>query len=620
MFPDDITANLLTCAGIDIYVKSSRFPFTRYEAPVTKVGSGGSKTGLPNTDCISRGTCREVDATVWVVPRCGTDAWLNKEKACIETATCYPFCMAARASGSGNDNLILAGARRWREGLTIQGQDCAMGSSTASSVSTSMSNTHTVSRAEGSSGDLLQSGMRTGVFARNLDSPECRKAARVTSVVPKPPKQAGNIILKDQPFVITGDSIFTEIPLGGGASSLQVERLSGDQINVFSLTMINQHLPAEPRTLTPQAESQYTGGERVLLPYSYQTMGIVATSSRNYVFYASNPDASVFAAYLEYCHDREHNPNNLGKFGMMITSSYGPIRIYRVSAYRRCATYSCGSDLVSYVTIPGLSTEFAKSCNQTFNVGVLALEYLNEDNIAVTLQVSRVSDYQASVRKFLGNRTSTRTVWLNPSNMLVAEKIWQTRLPASTYTTLCPTMQRLPRVGSFGAEVLNSGIFLVRYLMFSVVYTPGMVPIWHKGGVCPSATVGTYYHAVLNNCGGDLYSLEDVFDSLEDASAMFWHSLSLIAHLVIPGGDTAAMSITNILDGMSQYGEGSVNLWATRNKLMTLTNIPISEQATRLWATLHNHGVMPQGGSLAGSAIMAWSRYVWIFSQYLVFL
>jgi hypothetical protein len=70
---------------------------------------------------------------------------------------------------------------------------------------------------------------------------------------------------------------------------------------------------------------------------------------------------------------------------------------------------------------------------------------------------------------------------------------------------------------------------------------------------------------------------------------------------------------------MSEYGEGSVNLWAARNKLMILTNIPISEQAARLWATLHNKGVMPQGGSLAGSAIMAWSRSVWIFSQFPVF-
>ena len=610
MFPDEYTAGLLSCAGIDIYVKSSRFPFTRFEAPTTKVGSGGTSTGLPNTDCISRGTCREVDATVWVVPRCGTDVWLNKEKACIQTATCFPFCMAARASGSGNDNLILAGARRWREGLTVLGQDCAMAGSTAGTVSPSMGSTSTVSRAEGSSSGLLQSQMRTGVFASTSASTpiECKKAARITSIVQKPPKLSGNVIASGQPFVITGDSIFTEVELGGGASTLQVERLSGDQINVFSLTMINQNLPAEPRTLTPQAESQYTGGSRVLLPYSYQTMGIVAVSSRNYVFYASNPDVSVFGAYLEYCSERKRGLDVLGRFGMMIASSYGPIRIYRVSAYRRCSTYTCGSDLVSYAPIEGLVNDYDKSCNKTFNVGVTALEYLNEDNIAVTVQVSGVGDYQELNRTFSGGDTSTRTYWLNPASMRIQTTIWQTRLPSSTYTTLCPAMQRLPRLGSFTAEVLNSAIFFVRYVIFIVMYTPGMVPIWYKGGVCPSVSGGTLYHGMLSNCGGDLFSLEDVFDSLEDASAMFWHSLSLVAHLVIPQGGSTAGSIRDVLDGMSEYGEGTVNLWAAKNRLMTLTNLPFADNAKQLWATLHTQSVTSQGAYLAGSSILAWSR------------
>ena len=62
LFPDDLAGPLLgACSAVDIIVRSVRWPATRFETVSVPVGT------LNTGDCMSRGTCREVDATVFVV-------------------------------------------------------------------------------------------------------------------------------------------------------------------------------------------------------------------------------------------------------------------------------------------------------------------------------------------------------------------------------------------------------------------------------------------------------------------------------------------------------------------------------------------------------------------------
>lgn len=216
LFSDPTAAGLYACAGVDIYVKPVRWSYTRYEARAQE----------RTHDCISRGTCRELDATVWLIPRCGQDTPLNAEKACIPTAPCIPFCMAARAAGSGGANLAFVRAGRWRDGATILGQDCALANSGPGSVQLGMPLSGiTSTRAVNSMGDLLQTG-GTAVYGivqpGSTESRICRAAMGVTSVVDKPPRVEYNVVLEGQPFAVTGDTIFTTIDLGGGAQSVQV--------------------------------------------------------------------------------------------------------------------------------------------------------------------------------------------------------------------------------------------------------------------------------------------------------------------------------------------------------------------------------------------------------------
>jgi len=219
LFSDPLAPTLYTCAGVDIYVRSVRWSYTRYEAVTQETRT------IPINDCISRGTCREVDATVWLIPRCGQDSNLNRETACISTAPCVPFCMAARGAGSGPVNLVFNRANAWRDGATILGQDCAL---------------------DGSSPDTIQLGMpspdqasssRTNSYLRSLlqvgpvevygftNRAVCSRAPGVTSVVRRnQTRVAYNVQLTGQPFVITGDTVLTTISLGGGVESVQVRK------------------------------------------------------------------------------------------------------------------------------------------------------------------------------------------------------------------------------------------------------------------------------------------------------------------------------------------------------------------------------------------------------------
>jgi hypothetical protein len=632
MFPDPLAAGLYTCSGVDVYVKSVRWSFTRYSSQDATLGSGGAQTTLPVTDCIARGTCRELDATVWVVPRCGQEQNQNDEKACIADAPCFPFCMAARRAGSGRDNLILAGASRWREGLAVLGQDCALATSSAGTVGTTMESRGVSSWTTiASSGVARPRGVANGIYASTYQGQECQRAPRVNSVVDAnitgSRAAAANVRLGGQPFAITGDTALMEVLVssttvsksGGGmraveemSGSVQVERLMGNEVDAFRLHPLAQTLPTLQRVFTPMSEAERVDSTRVTVPYSYGTTRIAATNSRNYVFYASNPNLDVFGAYFEYCSRKDQT--TLARAGLLVKSSFAPMRIYRVSAYRRCAAYSCGADLVRFVTIDGFDEKFDQKCEGVFNVSVVAMEYLNEDNIAVTVQSSHYREYDTRTLRFGGARTKWTTYWLNPSTMGLRPSIWQTAVPASNFATLCPSMQRLPRVGTFGAELANSAIFLVQMLVSGVLYTPGMVKVWQAGGGCPPVGGAANYHSVLGGCGAGLYSLDDFFDSTDDAAAVFWHSLSLLGKLVAApeGGGSVMQPLTQVLDGTSQYGEAMIDLWSARASVLTLTRVPIKDQVDQLWASMQpasQGGVRPQGLAYGSSVLSGWSRF-----------
>lgn len=609
LFPgEDVAYQIGTCSNIDISVHSSRFSLTRYETKTVSYGVSTVQATVPSADCVSRGTCREVDALVYLTPRCGQDSGV----LCLPGAHCFPFCMAARVAGSANNNLVLVGADRWRSGYTLIDQDCALleGDVQSTHANVFSSGTQTI---VSSQPNILSLNSKTAITVGSQNK-ICKPAQRLASFVDKEVTPGLAVRLDGQPFVIAGETILTEKVLGKGFSVIVVERLTGDQKNVFTLQRLNQDLPAAPSLEVQRQEFLNEDPSHILIPFSTYAERMPAVTSRNYVFYASNPALDCFRAQFDYCYNRRNNLNDLPKIGFLLRSSYAPIRIYRVRAFTRCTAFSCGSDLVNFVQFQGFNdATFTPRCNQRFNASITSLEYVNEDNIAVVLHYTMEGEYDVDLQLGTGPNSGYHTYWLNPSTMQVKDSPWVI-LVESNFGVLCPALQRFPRVGTFASELLNSLIFSLRWVLNIFLYSPGLWKIWAAGGQCP-APQAALHHSILLNCGDTFMSLDDVFDSLDDAGAVFWHTLTLLAQSASKPVGNPDNPLSNLLQGMSAYGAATIDVWALGQSVVTFNKFPIKERletfVDTISSTIGSRSAILSAAFRIQVGVITWARFIY---------
>jgi len=613
-FQDQVWASRLTCASVEISVRSVRWPVRRYEGKT--VAFGAETVDLPTTDCLSRGTCESVDATIWLVPRCD----LLPAEQCSDAAvgtSCFPFCMAARVSGSRNANPVFANADTWRSGRQVLMRDCARQEQAPAAAYDSFF------LREGGGGTTLSYGQTTlsgatggaQLFVRG-DGSTCGPGVNMASWVPKPADNSGSqpsyVRRKGQPFAIAGDAILLELPQGDGGALVEVDRLTGNQRDEYTLAKGGwENLPAAPKRLVPISELRKEDvSGRLVVPLDYVATRVLATSSRNYVFYAVNPDLQVFEAYLDYCRDK----TGLPRLQLMALSSYGPLRVYRVRAYCQENCMSPREVLSAQYTFDGFSNgtftaeSFPQDCGRVYNASIDGLEYVNEQNIAVVVQVADRS-YDVSARR--GVNSTYQTYWLNPRTMEVrGDSMWPIReaVAASLTASLpCGVGDGVPHLGTLGAEVLAAGIHAAKAAVGGAVSAPGLVAMWRGGGACPLESRG---HSVLETCGEDAFSLVDFFDSLDDATGVFWGIPVWVSDQLNQGKVVEYSPVGDLLQGLGVYGRGTVGVtdMAQGGGVMSLLNTPLPEQIAGVWALMRQPG-SPAGAAKIAAGASSWARY-----------
>jgi hypothetical protein len=606
-FQDQTWASQLTCASVEITVRSLRWPVRRYEGK--SVPFGASTTEMPNIDCLTRGTCESVDATIWLVPRCD----LLPAVQCSDVATgtsCFPFCMAARISGSRNANPVFVNAATWRAGKQILMRDCAK------EVQTPAAAVNSFFLRDGGGGSTMSYGQTTlsgaagdsQLFVRG-DGSTCGPGVNMASWVPTnaaPDSTAYAYVRRTgQPFVIAGDSMLLEFPQSDGNTLVEVERLTGNQRDEYTLARGGWGgLLAAPKRLVPIGEFNMDVRDRIVVPMDYVATRVVATNSRNYVFYASNPDLQVFQSYLDYCRDR----SNLPKVQVMALSSYAPLRVYRVRAY---CQEGC-TDLSRQYTFDSFSNgtftvgSFQRDCGRVYNASIDSLEYVNEQNIAVVVQTA---DRTYNVATRTGSNSVYKTYWLNPQTMDVRnDTMWPTGAAAGMSLTTsmpCGVGDGIPHVGSLAAEVVASGVHLAHAVIAGTVSTPGLIKMWSGGGVCPLVSRG---HSVLATCGEDVFSTVDFFDSLDDATAIFWGIPTWVSDQLDQGKVAEYSPVGNLMQGLSAYGKGTVGVLETQGGVMSLLNTPLPAQVAGMWALMRQPG-SPAGAAKVAAGASSWARY-----------
>jgi hypothetical protein len=134
---------------------------------------------------------------------------------------------------------------------------------------------------------------------------------------------------------------------------------------------------------------------------------------------------------------------------------------------------------------------------------------------------------------------------MNPETMEFQSTMF---LPTSTVATgrLCPNQRRMPQIGSLFAEIISMAVLIIRLPVVVLVSSPVLVQL--LTGPC---YLDTKSHSLLMNCGQELFSLEEFFDSAYQCNAHFWRIFAIVGNFLEPG------FAQTFLNGMTAIGENS---------------------------------------------------------------
>jgi hypothetical protein len=223
--------------------------------------------------CQSKGTCSSIDATIWVAPLC-TSGSTTVQLQCISLFTgssCYPYCMAARASGSGADGLVLYNAADWLGKVHVMDRDCGVErylgdiEGCVADQSCSYLQDSYLGNEPGVVSTRLHGDVLGGiVLTKKWDARTggCVESSGSVSIVGTDvhtgytDRAFTSILGPGQPFSFAGDTTLTAVRDNAGNYFVKVDRLYGNEVNEFTMVNVKKGFPANPPADTPRLGAQ----------------------------------------------------------------------------------------------------------------------------------------------------------------------------------------------------------------------------------------------------------------------------------------------------------------------------------------------------------------------------
>jgi hypothetical protein len=400
-----------------------------------------------------------VEAAVFVQPLCGG----GFNPACWRAArNCYPWCMGVVRGGVRAQNITMYSAQRWEDHVMLPDVDCGVERNREQILSGQC----VKDTASAAVLDLMsQEGVMYG---------ECRAArmctpspvpAAVMSLVPLLNRDARlngtelglvvehknstwlSVRTQEQPFVVAGDVMLgvtqdtTGQPqavvvtrlydIGHGSLQMGSERLTltsnfhAIQIarcSTLADTSCYANSMAQGRIVLPQAVHQvYTSEYRSQADGGEPPGLLPAAASRWAVHWAENPDLAVYRVRFKFC-------NGEAAFGINLRSSFGRARVWTLQTMRGVDMEAAGApseeevrSRVSYMRVPEFYGDFfadegtaLNQCGVVFGLKIVGVEYMNPQNVLVTVLAARPRDYDPDTDTVNGPRTY-RYYFLHPS-------------------------------------------------------------------------------------------------------------------------------------------------------------------------------------------------------------
>ena len=594
------SAYYMRCATTKIVVDSARFPLSRHGQ--YKEGRGGSMDDSADGEFTRADGVDgpdEVDAVVWVIPACRADGLSPECEQALQSSGCFPYCLAARKRGGRNHGLTLYSARDWAQNVQLLEYDCA-GTVVAETPEqivqyTPSRDAPTKYRYKGVAYNNLDIADGQFVFLESWDpdaqactynpaaGSRIRRGSSVTngSAI----EHMNKMTSMEQPFAVAGETALTSVEVVASDTDpvtrwyIRVQRLYGQQgTGMFGMIEVNSQLPARKPCF--MASECGTGDDTItssaktkaVIPYAVYADPSThnpAVMTKWGVVYAANPSYQMYSEFFRMCEEKAP------VMQLSIDSSHGPTRLFRVNAFeyddpggvRAVSTGGVvevpdGFDMANL----GLDT-----CGKMYNVRATSMEYLNDQNIAVTvLRASprsfnpTTSNFDRGVLEGADGQATLRYVvhFLNPVTMRLREgEMWEEDDSAATLGQglLCPSQRRMPDLGSMAAEVSAAGLHAVR-MFFELLFTGPAVfsPGSYKRIQTMNMNVN-YGHSFLLNAGMGWLNFDPFFEALRRAHMHFWNSFTKIGSLF-----DDAPYVNQFLNGVAMYSQDYTPL-VTRN-------------------------------------------------------
>ena len=175
------------------------------------------------------------------------------------------------------------------------------------------------------------------------------------------------------------------------------------------------------------------------------------------------------------------------------------------------------------MTLESFRVENIGNCSQRFNASIVSLEYVDEENIAVLVQEGDAS-YNAELD--YGTGSQYKVYWLNPDSMQLrsaGQGKWQGNV-LDQQLGQCLSIISPPRLGTLSSLLVVIPLYLVRFGVNSVLYTPGVIDQWRRlGSQCPALVYG---HYMMKTCASDMYLLDSYFSAVDEGTEIVWAVLS----------------------------------------------------------------------------------------------
>ena len=585
--PDSARAGL-TCSTIVVRVSSLRFSRKRFSSPSPAVGGDRSERSFIDPYKVTEGnpqaTSRTADAAVIVMPLCA----VRDSATCIPTlANCFPFCMALHAAGQSTQTLTMHNAQSYTEWTSVGQTDCVVSEAETAVCSDEQR------MAVNDENDIAMAGCGTTQCVPDADTITFMKNAALgignRSMSAWSAQQSFTYVRSErQPFVFAGDMFLysEERDMQERSGVIRITRLYDNKRGDFSMQQEELSLTTSSLELQyAECDSEACYQEqlqqnKIVLPLQVTSKPVyVSAVSEWAVHWVSTPDLVNCAIFFEVCSGRAAG-------GISVEDELARLwSVYTVRSTNDLGEVFTETRTTSYMVIPQFfKCSQTNQCNNVMNMKVTGLEYMNEENLLLTVLATSAENWDWRANDVIeggefeyryyfvhpnrhdctteGSTDASFTCWREESEGMFRS----TELSLSAMGSLCPALQRMPKWGSMLSEAGIAAALLLEVLIDTVFTLPATLTV--PGGLNEVFQVRDRptFHRFLDVRGANLLDLDPCFRAVEQAAFHMANTLTRAAKIFEgrPGGEV----IEPVLLGTARVFQYTTGLTMVENRVL----------------------------------------------------